>query len=103
MTATGSVLLRAGNGTVMRYDTPLRPAFADAVASGRLVVVTTDGDQAAPPPAPNLERATDGPPARSAKVDDWRTWALAQGGDEDEIAASTKQQIITTYGPTEET
>ena len=93
MAATGTVLLRAGNGTVTLYDLPLRPAFADAVAAGRLVVVTDD-DQAAPAPVPDLE----GPPAKSAKVDDWRTYAVAQGGDEDEIAAATKQQLIDTYG-----
>lgn len=97
MAATGSVLLRAGNGSVMRYDTPLRPAFADAVAAGRLVVVT-DGDQAADPPVPDPEPDLEGPPAKSAKVDDWRTYAVAQGGDEDEIAAATKQQLIDTYG-----
>ena len=99
MAATGTVLLRAGNGTVMLYDLPLRPAFADAVAAGRLVVVTPDDDQAAPPStAPDPEPDLEGPPARSAKVDDWRAYAVAQGGDEDEIAAATKQQLIDTYG-----
>ncbi len=97
MAATGTVLLRAGNGTVTLYDLPLRPAFADAVAAGRLVVVTDD-DQAADPPAPDPEPDLEGPPAKSAKVDDWRTYAVAQGGDEDEIAAATKQQLIDTYG-----
>lgn len=97
MAATGSVLLRAGNGTVTLYDLPLRPAFADAVAAGRLVVVTDD-DQAADPPVPDPEPDLEGPPAKSAKVDDWRTYAVAQGGDEDEIAAATKQQLIDTYG-----
>lgn len=100
MAATGTVLLRAGNGTVTLYDLPLRPAFADAVAAGRLVVVTPDDDQAATPdPEPDLEPDLEGgPPAKSAHVADWRDWALSQGGDEDEIAAATKQQLIDTYG-----
>ena len=99
MAATGSVLLRAGNGTVTLYDLPLRPAFADAVAAGRLVVVTDDDDQAAPAPAPDPEPDLEGgPPAKSAHVADWRAYAITQGGDEDEIAAATKQQLIDTYG-----
>jgi len=100
MAATGSVLLRAGNGTVTLYDLPLRPAFADAVAAGRLVVVTPDDDQADTPDPDDApaEVQVEGPPAKSAKVDDWRTYAVAQGGDEDEIAAATKQQLIDTYG-----
>lgn len=101
MAATGTVLLRAGNGTVTRYDLPLRPAFADAVAAGRLVVVTPDGDQAdtpTPEPEAPAEVEVGGPPVKSAKVDDWRTWAISQGGDEDEVAAATKQDLIDTYG-----
>lgn len=100
MAATGTVLLRAGNGTVTLYDLPLRPVFADAVAAGRLVVVTPDGDQA-DTPAPEPEVEVEGPPVKSAKVDDWRAWALTQGGDEDEVAAATKQDLIDTYGQQE--
>ena len=98
MAATGTVLLRAGNGTVTLYDLPLRPAFADAVAAGRLVVVSPDGDQADAPAPDDTPAEVEGPPVKSAKVDDWRTWALSQGGDEDEVAAATKQDLIDTYG-----
>lgn len=100
MAATGTVLLRAGNGTVTLYDLPLRPAFADAVAAGRLVVVTPDGDQADTPdrePSDDDE-VVEGPPAKSARVDEWRTFAVANGGDEDDVAAMTKAQLIEIYG-----
>jgi len=98
MAATGTVLLRAGNGTVTLYDLPLRPAFADAVAAGRLVVVTPDGDQADAPAPDDTPVEVEGPPVKSAHVADWRAWALSQGGDEDEVAAATKQDLIDTYG-----
>lgn len=98
MAVTGTVLLRAGNGTVTLYDLPLRPVFADAVAAGRLVVVTPDGDQADAPAPDDAPAEVEGPPVKSAHVADWRAWALSQGGDEDEVAAATKQDLIDTYG-----
>jgi hypothetical protein len=106
---TGTVLLRGEGGAVQAYDLPLRPAFADAVAAGRLVVVDEDGTQVdLPDPDPELARGavdttdtnTDeqgdpGRPAKSAPVADWRTYAVALGCDEDQAAAMTKAQAIT--------
>lgn len=114
---TGTVLLRGEGGAVQAYDLPLRPAFADAVAAGRLVAVDEDGDQvdlpdpevevddpevevddaAGAPDADNAQAASDhdGPPAKSAKVDDWRAYAATLGADEDLVAAMTKAQVIT--------
>lgn len=89
-----TVMLRAGNGSVQRYDLPLRPAFADAVAAGRLVVVEEDDQTADPGQA---EVKTGRPPAKSATVAEWRTWATDNGAPEDEISTMTKTQIIDTY------
>lgn len=86
-----TVMLRAGNGSVQRYDLPLRPAFADAVTAGRLVVVEEDDQTADPAPQADTH------PAKSATVAEWRAWATNNGAPEDEISTMTKTQIIDTY------
>lgn len=97
----GTVLLRGEGGAVQAYDLPLRPAFADAVAAGRLVTVDEDGNpidsdvaDAAGTPEPEDSDGRDGTPAKSAKVDDWRSYAITLGGDEDTVAAMTKAEVI---------
>lgn len=104
---TGTVLLRGEGGAVQAYDLPLRPAFADAVAAGRLVAVDESGDpvEVAEPavdvggtPATTEEEteiSDPDRPAKSAKVNEWRAYAVALGCDEDLAAAMTKDQVIT--------
>lgn len=42
--------------------------------------------------------AGDGPPAKSANKAEWVAYAVAQGADEADAEASTKDDLIATYG-----
>ncbi|MFI9598930.1 hypothetical protein ACIHCX_03445 [Streptomyces sp. NPDC052043] len=77
-------------GLRLHLDEPLPPQMADQVARGHLVPVddnAVESEQADSGPAP-VEK-----PAATAKVGDWRAYAISLGMPGDEAAAATKADL----------
>ncbi|MFJ6559970.1 hypothetical protein ACIQMV_08815 [Streptomyces sp. NPDC091412] len=79
---------QGSGGLRLHLDEPLSPQMADQIARGHLVPV--DGDEP--------EQASDEPtpvekPAATAKVADWRTYAVSLGMPEDDAVAATKGDL----------
>lgn len=93
------VLVKVGNRLANLYEGGAVPEGADAdhvkLLKDRGLLVE-GADQGAP--VENHSPDNDGPPAKSANKGDWVEYAVAQGADRDEAEASTKDDLIATYG-----
>lgn len=88
------VLLKVGNEIRSLYKGGAVPSGADP-AHVKLLQdrgLLVEGD------APDGEHDTDGPPAKSASKADWVAYAVAQGADEADADAQTKDDLIAAYG-----
>lgn len=84
---------RGPGGLVMLLDEPLNSEMAKQVSSGQLSRVGSAAEpEAADSPEPAAPNAVTEKPAATAKVDDWRAYAVALGMSEDDAATATKKE-----------
>lgn len=82
---------QGAGGMRLHLDEPLSPQMAEQVRKGHLVPVGDDV-AAAEPEAPEAQTAPERP-AATAKVDEWRTYAVSLGMPEDDAKAATKAEL----------
>ncbi|MFE0692912.1 hypothetical protein [Streptomyces sp. NPDC058869] len=85
---------QGAGGLRLHLDDPLSPEMEKQVARGHLVPVVeasgTDAEAANGADA-DTPAASSGKPATTAKVDDWRAYAVTLGMSEEDAAAATKK------------
>lgn len=78
---------QGAGGLRLHLDDPLSPEMEKQVARGHLVPVEASGSTE----EPNSPAAPSGKPATTAKVDDWRAYAVSLGMSEEDAASATKK------------
>lgn len=79
---------QGAGGLRLHLDDPLSPEMEKQVARGHLVPVEASAstEELSSPTAPS------GKPAATAKVDDWRAYAVTLGMSEEDAASATKKE-----------
>lgn len=98
-----TITVRGEGGHVFDMDVPAdgtvrRKVFDRQVARGELRIVSGTVETDAPAPV----EEPDGPPALKAKVSEWRDYAVSQGHDPDEVATTTKKELIALFASDDE-
>ncbi|MFJ3601917.1 hypothetical protein ACIPVA_03880 [Streptomyces anulatus] len=84
---------RGPGGLVVLLDEPLASEMAKQVSSGQLSRVDGAVDsEAVDSPEPAAPNVVTEKPAATAKVDDWRAYAVTLGMSEDDAATATKKE-----------
>ncbi|WP_329390254.1 hypothetical protein [Streptomyces sp. NBC_01716] len=89
---------RGPGGLIVLLDEPLNSEMAKQVSSGHLSRVTEDSSEPEGPTAPKTPEPTDPcgsveKPSATAKVDDWRAYAVSLGMPEEDAAGATKKDL----------
>lgn len=79
---------QGAGGLRLHLDDPLSPEMEKQVARGHLVPVDAGADAENPAGSPGVPS---GKPAATAKVDDWRAYAVSLGMSEEDAATATKK------------